>query len=77
MIELDGPVFIGFLTLSGIWTLCAIFALVDFFLPSVLVSFYIPTVLKMKGFSCRAAESSFFVYLEVYGPERIISILSI
>ena len=75
MIEPDRSVLICFLTWTCIRAVRAVFTLADFFLAPVLVALYVSTVLKMKGFSCWAAQGSFVIDLEIYGSEWVVAIL--
>ena len=74
LVQTDCPILIGFLALCSVSASAAVFALVVFVFPSIVVARDSFAVKEMKGFSIRTDEIPSFVTLEIDWTEWILTI---
>ena len=77
MIDTDRAVLFRLLASLCIWASGTILTLIHFFLPAILISIYMFTILKMERLTIRAAHDSVLTDLEIDSTERILMILLI
>lgn len=75
IVQTNDSVMLAFVAFGSVWAAAAIFALVYFQGPPILVPFYRLCSKKEELFFVRTHQPSFFVYPKIYGTVWIVTIL--
>ena len=73
-IEANCSILISFFALISVWTVAAIFTLIDFFLPAIQISFDWLPVCKVEFFSIRTDQIAILIRFEILCTEWIVAV---